>query len=540
MTIVSRLLSRNRRSRRSRRNQHVISPPVCEVLEDRQLLTADPVIYWNNAVLDAIRIDQTAPPIAARSMAIVHTAIFDAVNSIGREFAPFLATVITDPRASKEAAVAAAAYETLVALFPAQKATFDGLYTSSLLFILDGRSETDGVNAGKAIAGMVLADRANDGSTATVVYTPGTQPGDWIPTPPGLLRPLLPQWPKVKPWIMKSGDQFRPKAPPKLSSKAYAADFNAVKQIGSATSATRTADQTDIAKFWANGPGTSTPPGHWNEIAQIVVSQKQNTLIQNAQLFAMLNTTLADAAIASWDAKYAYDLWRPVTAIREADTDRNASTTTDQQWEPLLVTPPFSTYTSGHSTFSGAGAAVLKGFFGTDRVQFVLPSETPGVADRTFTSFSQAAAESGISRIYGGIHFNFDNVAGLTSGAKLGAFSVRNFLKHSDINASASLASGELLITGTSRSDDVRIVRKNGSIVVTSSRRRLGRFSASLVFSIIVNTGGGKNSVRATNVSVPVQVFGNVGKSQARRFRAASRTSGIQNAGISSSIRALN
>lgn len=509
MPMWSRLFVRGHVSRSHRRQRLAITQPACEILEDRQLLSADAVVKWNNAVLDAIRVDKTAPPKASRDLAIVHTAIFDAVNSIDREFAPFLASVVADPRASKEAAIAAAAHETLVAIFPAQQATFDAIYTTALSVIPDGRSETDGVNVGRAIAGQVLAARANDGSSTSVVYTAGTEAGDWAPTPPAFLNPLLPQWPQVKPWIMTSGDQFRPKAPPKISGKAYAKDLNAVKQIGSASSTTRTSDQTAIAHFWANGPGTTTPPGHWNVVAQIAAEQKQTSLSQNAHLFAVLNTTLADAAIVSWDAKYVYDLWRPVTAIRQADTDNNAATVKDPLWTPLLVTPPFPTYTSGHSTFSGAGAAVLKGFFGTDRMRFVLPSETPGVADRVFTSFSQAAIESGVSRIYAGIHFNFDNVEGLNSGAKLGEFALRRFLTRPDVPVSARLTGGELLITGTSRADQFSITREKGLILVMSGNNRLGSFSASLVTSVIVNTGGGQNVVRAKNLNMSVLVFGN-------------------------------
>ena len=193
---------------------------------------------------------------------------------------------------------------------------------------------------------------------------------------------------------MTTADQFLPVAPPSLTSAEYAKALNDVKAIGSATSTTRTADQTAIAQFWANGPGTSTPPGHWNVVAEIVSQTKGNSLEDNARLFAMLNVALADAGISCWDAKYEFDMWRPVTAIREAETDGNSATTEDATWTPLLTTPAFPTYSSGHSTFSGAGAAVLKAFFGTDRISFEVPSESSGVANRGFRSFTQAAEES--------------------------------------------------------------------------------------------------------------------------------------------------
>jgi len=540
MKIFSRLFCNNHRSRGSRRNLSVCSPTACEVLENRELLAADPVIDWNNAALDAIRINKTAPPVAARALAIIQTAVFDSVNSIDRQFAPFMASVNADPRASQEAAVAAAAHDTLVALFPAQKATFDAKYTASLSLIPDGRSETDGVNVGQAIAGMILAARADDGSTKSVNYLPDTRPGHWNPTPPAFQSPLLPQWPQVRPWIMINNAQFRPSAPPRITSSAYAADLNVVKQIGSATSTTRTADQTNVAYFWAGGPGTATPPGEWNVIAQIAATQKNNTLAQNARLFAMLDTTLADAAIVSWESKYFYDMWRPVTAIRQASIDNNPATVVDPNWTSLLVTPPFQTYTSGHSTFSGAAAAALKGFFGTDQMSFVVPSEVAGVPSRSFTSFSQAAAEAGISRIYGGIHFNFDNVAGLTSGKQLGEYAVRSFRKNTYEVATANVSNGELLITGTSKTDRIAITLTNNYYFITSNGRTLGQFLVSNVRTIIVNAGAGQNMVRTTRVTVPVLVYGTLVPTLANATKTASTTIAASLIGNTTTLKALD
>ena len=484
---------------------------ISEILEVRQLLTADMVIQWNDVLLDAIRADRKAPPAAARDMAIVHTAIFDAVNSIDRQYAPYLTMVDVHPRASREAAVAAAAHETLTALFPAQKPVFDAQYTVSLAQIPDGRAETDGVSAGKEVARRILADRANDGSTATVTYTPGTAPGDWQPTPPAFASPLLPQWPDVRPWTMTDGDQFRPAAPPKLTSGRYARDFEQVRQLGSVDSTVRTADQTATARFWANGPGTSTPPGHWNVVAQIVAGDRRNTLEENARLFALLNITLADAAIVSWDAKYEFDLWRPVTAIRAADTDGNPRTGRDTTWEPFLTTPPFPTYTSGHSTFSGAAAAVLQAFFGTNHVAFVLPSETAGVADRSFRSFSQAADESGMSRIYGGIHFDFDNVAGLRSGNQLGRHVAAHFLRKVPGTASAKLVNGELLVYGTTRSDSIRVTQRSGELLVTANGRSLGQFLLSRVERLVIDAGSGNDVVKLVGVTLDSDLYGGTG-----------------------------
>ena len=501
----------NRRHVRRASAVRIEQNPAAEALEIRRYLSADAVIQWNQVLLDAIRTDRTAPPVASRGLAIVHTAIFDAVNSIDRQYAPYAATVIVHPRASKEAAAVSAAYETLISLFPAQKAMFDAKYTAALSAIPDGQAETDGVNAGKAVALQILNLRAADGSSTSVAYIPGADPGDWRPTPPGLQSAVLPQWPHVLPWAMTSGSQFRPVAPPALTSVAYATALNEVMKIGSVNSTIRTADQTAIAEFWANGGGTATPPGHWNVVAQIVADDRHNSLEDNARLFAMLNIGLADAAISCWDAKYETNLWRPVTAIRSADLDDNTATVADASWTPLLTTPAFPAYASGHSTFSGAAAAVLAGFFGTDRVHFVLPAETAGAASRAFDRFSQAAAESGVSRIYGGIHYSFDNVAGLDSGERLGKYVVRNLLKKDAGTASATLVNGALYVNGTSRADNIRIVNRFGGLTVTSNGRLLGRFNQSLVSHFTVDAGAGNDVVTLVNVNVSSDLYGGRG-----------------------------
>ncbi|MFM8728075.1 MAG: vanadium-dependent haloperoxidase, partial [Planctomycetaceae bacterium] len=296
-------------------------------------------------------------------------------------------------------------------LFPARKTILETRYAQSIASTPDDSRRTAGIEIGQRAAARILEIRATDGSASTVSYTPGTDPGDWQKTPPALLDPLLPQWGQVTPWVLSSSSQFRPEAPPTLDSSDYARDLNEVQQLGAVNSTTRTPEQTDIAKFWASGPGTATPPGQWNMIASIIAQEQQLSLPQSARMYAILDMSLADAAILCWNTKYHYELWRPVTAIQKADTDGNDKTTADPAWLPLLTTPPFPTYTSGHSTFSAAGATVLAGIFGTDNITFTLPSEVSGVAGRAFNSLSAAAAEAGRSRIFGGIHFEFDNVA---------------------------------------------------------------------------------------------------------------------------------
>jgi membrane-associated phospholipid phosphatase len=377
------------------------------------------VIQWNDVLLDAVRVGGTAPPLAARNMAMVQVAVYDAVNSIYQTHEPYAVNLHGPRGASAEAAVASAAFTTLSALYPSQLATFQAAYDASLLTIPDGRAENQGVALGRSVAQTILALRANDGANHNVPYTIGTNPGDWQPTPPAFQHsPVLPQWPGVTPFTMTSGSQFRPSGPPSLTSGEYAASFDQVKSLGDKFSTTRTADQTQIAFFWADGAGTVTPPGHWNEIAQDVAMARHNTLAQNARLFALLDLALADAGISAWDAKYHFNYWRPVTAIQHEDPS----------WLPLITTPPFPSYTSGHSTFSSAAAAVLGGFYGSDAISFSTTTEgLPGVT-RYYGSFSSAAAEAGMSRIYGGIHWSFDNEDALQAGSALGQYVVANYL----------------------------------------------------------------------------------------------------------------
>ena len=258
-------------------------------------------------------------------------------------------------------------------------------------------------------------------------YAPKTDLGSWVPTPPALAAALAPQWPQVTPFAMTSGSQFRPPGPPALEGAQYAEEVNYVKEIGKIDSLTRTPDQTAIAKFWANGAGTFTPPGHWNQIAEETATLTGQSLEDSARLFALLNISLADAAISCWDAKYEYNLWRPVTAIRQADTDNNPNTTADPQWLPLVTTPPFPEYMSGHSTFSGAADAVMSSVFGSD-FGFADRGDRSVNSLRTYQNFSEAADESGMSRLYGGIHFMSANVDGLSAGRNVGNYVVENFL----------------------------------------------------------------------------------------------------------------
>ena len=402
------------------------------LLFDPQFATADVVTDWNSVALDAIRVSNTAPPAATRNLAILHASIYDSVNGIRGTYKPYFVTMAGPTGASIDAAADAAAYRVLINLYPSLQGQLQIQYEQALSRIRDGLAKTQGIQCGDSVASAILQWRSSDGSSNTVTYNPGTEPGQWRPTISfgGVIRPaLLPQWGLVQPFALANGSEFRPPPPPRLTSAQYAFEVNMVKALGATNSIARTKQQTEIAKFWGYGPGTATPAGHWNQIAQAVVKNRTgpNNSERNARLFALLNIAMADGAIVSWDCKYAYNFWRPITAIREADTDSNPATQPDRTWTPLLATPPFPEYTSGHSTFSGAAAVVLAAFFGSDRVAFSVGSDDLPDVIRSYRSFSEAAIESGFSRIYGGIHFLSANVHGLTTGAATGFYVVRHF-----------------------------------------------------------------------------------------------------------------
>ena len=392
-------------------------------------LRADVVTDWNSVALQAIRTDRTSPPRASRTLAILHVSIYDSVNGIRRTHAPYLVRDRAPANASIEAAVAAAAHKVLVNSFPNQRTNFDAALTASLELIRDLPQKRQGIAWGESVVGKVLAARAGDGSTNVVAPPVASAVGDWLPTPPASAPYLLPQWGMVTPFVMTSSSQFRPSGPPALDSAKYAADYNEVKSLGGVTNSTRTADQSQIALFWADGAGTETPPGHWNRIAQGVAADRGNTVEQNARLLALLNLAMADAGICAWDAKYTYHNWRPVTAIRAGATDGNPATELDPTWSSFIGTPPFPDYCSGHSTFSAAAAAVLATFYGTDDISFTTGSDfLPGVL-RSFPSFSAAATEAAESRVYGGIHFRFASKDGLDGGLAIGEWAFTHYLQ---------------------------------------------------------------------------------------------------------------
>jgi membrane-associated phospholipid phosphatase len=347
---------------------------------------------------------------------MLHVAMFDAVNDIAPNFSPYLVRQSSEPRsASPVAAADQAAHDVLLALYPDFQGMLDAQLQEDLGQIADGPEKTGGISFGATVATEVVAFRASDGSNIIPPpFKAGSAPGDYQLTPPNFAPADFRQWPGMALFALARADEFRPTPPPQLTSDEYVTVFNEVKSLGIAASTTRTADQTVIGKFW-NG----NIQDFWNEIAQTAVAARQLSLVQSARLFALLNISLADTTISFFEAKYTYNFWRPVTAIRLAGEDNDPRTQADPNWLPLSTkTAPDPSYPGAHSAISFAGAAVLRTYFG-DRFNFDVTSESlPGVT-RHFTSFTGAAEEAGLSRIYAGQHFRTDHNAGKLLGQQV-------------------------------------------------------------------------------------------------------------------------
>ena len=390
----------------------------------------DAVLAWDSTMIQVIKADAANVGMVSRTMAMVSGAVYDAVNDIERTGSVYQVDVKAPHGASASAAASEAAFAVLSALDPNMQALLDVEMAQSMAAVPSTRARAEGVEVGLEVARGILAGRANDGSTATVPYVAGTAPGQWRPTPPTYQDAWGPESSGVKTFgITRPASSYLPPPPPALNSPEYAAALNQVESLGALDSTTRTADQTQAGIFWAyDSLNTGTPPVHYEQIARSIALQMHNNLTQDARLFGLVNVAMGDAGIAAWDTKYTYDLWRPITAIRLADTDGNPATVADPTWTPLgspgapgnpSYTPPFPSYVSGHATFGSALFTTLASFYGTDKVHFSLGSDQlPGVT-RSYTSFSQASTENAWSRVYLGVHFWFDESNGLTLGASI-------------------------------------------------------------------------------------------------------------------------
>jgi PAP2 superfamily len=390
--------------------------------EQNQAQTVNPVVEWNRTLLVLVRTAGAQPATvhATRSFAILHASIFDAVNSIDRTHKPLLVQLSgVSPRASQEAAADSAAHEVLVTLFPKFQTTLDAQFQQLLAQIPASQEKTDGIDIGQKVADEILANRSQDGSNVTPPpFVPVNEPGKYQFTPPNFRPAQFTHWSKVTPFVIEAANQFRPDPPPALTSDRYTNAFNEVKPVGMLNSTTATAEQKQIGLFW-NG----AIQNYWNEIAQTLSLDHNLTTAQNARLFALLNVTLADTVIAFYEAKYTYNFWRPVTAIRAADTDGNPQTAADPNWLPQsTTTAPDPSYPGAHAAISNAAATALISFFDSDRFGKGVTSETlPGVV-RSFQTISAIAAEATLSRILAGQHFRFDEDAGTLLGNRLSDF----------------------------------------------------------------------------------------------------------------------
>jgi hypothetical protein len=387
----------------------------------------DPVLDWNQTTLKTLAdVKEARTPPAARALAMVHAAIFDAVNATDRRFTSYAVDLQAAPGTSREAAAAAAGHAVLINLFPADKANLDAAYTASLAPIPDGAAKTDGMALGEAVAARIVALRSNDGWAVNVPYTQPFSPGVWQPLPPDNLAFFVGLG-KGAPFTLRHASQFRPDGPPALTSSQYSADFNEVKSLGAINSTTRTADQTQAGLFWLENQQIT-----WNNIGRFVAAQKATTLLENARLFALLNLAGTDTALAVFDTKYTYNFWRPWAAIPIANLTGNPNTIADPTWTPFgpAPWPRHPDYTSQHSAYAAAEATVLASFFGTDNIPFSFTtSSAPNGVMRSFNSFSQAAAECASSRVWIGWHFRTACKDGLTQGRQVGHWVADEFLQ---------------------------------------------------------------------------------------------------------------
>jgi hypothetical protein len=427
---------------------HAIVALICLLtLVPFAMANANEVVQWNDTTMKAIVANGQNNIVSTRTLAMVQGAVHDALNAINRRYDAYYFEGPGDAAASPDAAVAAAAHTVLVAIVgasgtPAQRAAalalVDQAYAASMTRVTDAPARNKGVAIGRAAGAAMCALRKDDGAARDAPYIAAMGPGKWRPHPnpvpanppitnPDLARGYQPSamsgWGNVTPFTLLSASQFWLSGPPALTTAQYARDYDEVKRLGGKVSTARTEDQTQIARFWFEGPGT------WNTIARTVLTSRGASLHDSARVLSLMNLAMADAYIAGFKIRYVYDLWRPVTAIREGDNDGNDATVGDPTWDSHQNTPAVSEYPSTQSTFSGAAAVVLASLLG-DQTSFTFTSGKPfeGIT-RSFTSFSQAARESADSRVYAGIHFRSACEDGLSLGRRVGQRTVHLYLQ---------------------------------------------------------------------------------------------------------------
>jgi hypothetical protein len=387
--------------------------------------SANVITDWDEKAVAAVASLQslggTMPYMAQRFMAMTHAAMFDAVNSIERRYKPYLVQLPAEPGTSKEAAAAAAAAAVLATIDAKTADGVKGALASYLASIPDGAAKTDGIKLGEAVAAKVLEARANDGSNAPDAYRPRTSPGVYVPT----AITINSMWPDVKPFALASGSQFRPMPPIALQSEEWAKDYNELKDYGGQNSTKRTAQQTETARFWLIGA-----PAAYHPLIRQLVTAKQMSILESARFMAFVALGLNDSFIAVLDAKYHYNFWRPITAIRNGDTDNNPATEREATWQPIAPTPMHPEYPCAHCILSGTVAGIVKTALGTtDIPEIATTSPTaPGVTHR-WTSVTAFADEIANARIWAGFHYRFSTRVGTDMGLQIGEYIVRNLMQ---------------------------------------------------------------------------------------------------------------
>jgi PAP2 superfamily protein len=400
--------------------------------ENQQLVSddaPDAVLAWNATAASIIIGPGGAakvPPLALVDLAIVHVAIYDAVNAAdGFDFQVYAVRPQFYGQASDYAAAAQAAHDTLLAMYPNRQADLDAALATSLGFVRDCRDKQTGIDIGKQVAAGILALRSNDNRNApTEAYTTAGGPGQWVPTPPGFLPAQAPQTRHITPFTMSSPSQFRTDAPPALDSQLWIDNYNEIKALGNAGPNTRTPEQTDIGRFWGDNPVLQ-----WNRAWRTLSTARGLSLKDNARYFAMLATASSDSLIACWDSKYFWGFWRPDTAIPAGGG--NPALVADPNWISLVVTPNHPEYPAAHGCFSGASTATLRSFFRSDGVTFTIDSKVAGLTSpvRTYSSFTQAIQEVQDARVYGGMHYRNSTNKGRAVGEAVASQMTANFFR---------------------------------------------------------------------------------------------------------------
>ena len=389
------------------------------------------ILQWNRVLMETILTPGQHPAtiMPVRSYAIMHAAMFDAVNSIEGSHTPYLTDVPGSQNASVEAAAAQAARDVLVGLYPTRVAIYDAELAVSLQGIEEYRAQ-QGIRVGQIVAERILAVRATDGWNAPPpAYVLPATPGNWQPVPPGNAAATFTHYPSVMPFAITSPAQFAPGPPPSMTSAQYAADLNEVKALGAVNSVTRTADQTQVARLWAN---VGTPTNFlfvWNNVARTVSESRSLTTVERARLFALTNIALHDALQVTFASKFHYGLWRPLTAIRRAEEDGNAITVADPEWLSLIPAPPYPSYAGNMAAIGTSQSTILAQFFGRDDISFQHTWAGAGGATRSYAGFNAMANEQERARVYGGIHFTFDNVAGQSVGRNVANYIFANVMR---------------------------------------------------------------------------------------------------------------